>query len=72
MRYIVRGVLALPIVTVVEAFDEEEAAQIAVDRGVVDLCHQCGGSDEEAEEEWVLVDALNGEINEDMEVAEDE
>jgi hypothetical protein len=68
LRYVVYGTLHVGMFTTVEADSPEQARAVAEQRGVVGLCHQCGGSSEKARREWCVQDWGCGEV----EVGEDE
>jgi len=43
-KYTVSGTVTIGIHTVVEASSPEEALEIAQERELISLCHQCGGT----------------------------
>lgn len=55
-RYVVLGVLSLPVFTIVDAADEKQAKELADGRDTVGFCHQCGGDEKQALDEWCLQD----------------
>jgi hypothetical protein len=63
-EYVVCGTLHVGVFTRVMAETEQEAMEIAGARGVVSLCHRCGGSSAEALSKWSLSDGLDGEVDE--------
>lgn len=58
-RYRVRGMITVSVSTVVEAASGAEAKELAGERGVMSLCHQCAVGEET--EEWVTSGELDGE-----------
>lgn len=58
-RYSVGGVLAVSIYTEVVASSPEEARELAMQRGILSLCHQCASG--EPDVEWVTSGELDGE-----------
>lgn len=58
-RYIVTGILHLGVYTEVEAETEDQALQIAEERPVRSLCHQCASAkDGEDREQFCFGDTL--------------
>lgn len=61
--FTVYSVLHVGVFTTVEAKSEKRARRIALERSPVGLCHQCGGSEEEAAEEWCVQDWDSAEVD---------
>lgn len=59
MKYTVGAMVTISVFTEVEADSAEKAVEIAEDRGLVGLCHQCG-DDRTASAEWVTSGELDG------------
>lgn len=66
MRYRIKALLTISVSTDVEADSIEEAREIAADRPIIDLCHQCSVGD--ADEQWVT----SGELDGSPQISEDE
>lgn len=62
-KFFVSTELTISVHTFVEANDEEQAKIIAMDRPVMDLCHQCASANSELE--WVTSGELDGLPEED-------
>lgn len=60
MRYTVSANVTISVFTEVDADSAEEAEEKVSDRGMIGLCHQCGGS-RDAEEVWCTSGELDGE-----------
>jgi hypothetical protein len=58
-RYMVTAAVTISVHTEVDAKSPAAAKRLALERGLVDLCHQCAGGD--ASEEWVTSGELDGE-----------
>lgn len=59
-KYRVVGVTSVTLVTEVEAASYDEARELAEDRGVLTLCHQCSDG-RNIYREWVTSGELDGE-----------
>lgn len=59
-KYTVSAEVTISIWTIVEAASPEEAKEMAAERSMPSLCHQCAGS-EGADEEWRTSGDLDGE-----------
>ena len=62
-KYHVTAMCTISVTTDVEAESEEEALEIAIDRGMQDLCYQCSGgqwSSLDASREWVTSGEIDG------------
>jgi hypothetical protein len=59
MKYRVNALVTVSISTVVEAANEYEALDVATERAMPRLCHQCSGGD--AEESWTTSGEFDGE-----------
>jgi hypothetical protein len=58
MKFSVFATVTISISTEVEANTPQEAAEIAGERGMIGLCHQCASGD--PEQEWVTSGELDG------------
>lgn len=59
-RYLVTGELTISVCTDVLAASPAQAKNLARQRGIMSLCHQCAG-DDTITEEWVTSGDLDGE-----------
>lgn len=73
MKYRVRALVTISVWTDVEANNEEEANELAEERPLQGLCHQCGSARfKEGEREWRTSGELDGTPKElIVDVAED-
>lgn len=61
MQFKVTAAVTISVWTEVDADSEEQAKEIASDRAMQSLCHQCGGSRRgEGREEWRTSGELDG------------
>ena len=58
-KFRVVGLVTISMSTLVEAATEAEAIEIANDRTIMSLCHQCA-SGEDDDQEWVTSGELDG------------
>ncbi len=59
MRYSVIANITISVSTDVEADSEEQARELALERGVQGLCHHCASAD--GERQWVAGGELDGQ-----------
>ena len=60
-RFSISANITITVFTEVDATSEKEARELALDRSVQTLCHQCSGGD--ASQEWSLTGDLDGEVD---------
>lgn len=58
-KFLVRAEVTISVLTEVEADDESEANEIASQRDLIHLCHQCASS-RDIDSEWVTSGELDG------------
>lgn len=66
MKFTFSGMVTVSLYTEVEADSLQEALEIAEQRGIQGLCHQCSGRDHDTQ--WSLTGELDGEV---VEIRED-
>ena len=57
-EYAVNALITVSVYTIIHAHDAEEALELAGERAVQSVCHQCSSGDPETE--WSLNDGLDG------------
>ncbi len=68
--YLVTSAITITVHTKVEASSKKEAKMIALERGVMGLCYQCGGSNR-INESWVTSGELDGSPEKILEIEEE-